>query len=162
MKQKTICFKQPYSNSVKSNIGNQVLKLVSQHFPGHRLNKIVNKNSLKASYSCMRNISSILSNHNRKVLSKNEKQYQCNCRNKNECPLENKYFTPRVIYEAEVITWNTSRKFYIEFSYTPFKEHYYNKKRGFRKRRYEKSIELSNFIWSLQKIVQNSLHIGRF
>ena len=70
----------------------------------------------------MRSISSILTSHNKKILAENEKQYECNCRNKNECPLENKCLTPRVIYEADVITINTSRKFYIGLSDTPFKE----------------------------------------
>ena len=57
---------------------------------------------------------------------------KCNCRNKGECPLENKCLTPRVIYEADVITLNTSRKFHIGLSDTPFKERYNNHKRDFR------------------------------
>ena len=63
-----------------------------------------------------------------------------------ECPLENKCLTPRVIY---VITLNTSRKVYIGLSDTPFKERYSNHKRDFRNMRYEKSTELSKYIWSL-------------
>ena len=47
----------------------------------------------------MRNMSSILTSHNKKILAENEKQYECNCRNKDECPLDNKCLTPRVIYE---------------------------------------------------------------
>ena len=35
---------------------------------------------------------------------------------KDECPLEQKWLTPRVTYEADVITLNTSRKFYIGLS----------------------------------------------
>ena len=34
---------------------------------------------------------------------------------------------------------------------TPFKERYNSHKRHFRKRRYEKSTELSKYIWSLQE-----------
>ena len=99
----------------------------------------------------MRNMSSILTSHNKKILAENEKQYECNCRNKDECPLDNKCLTPRVIYEADVITLNTSRKFYIGLSDAPFKERYNNHKRDFRNRRYEKSTELSKYIWSLQE-----------
>ena len=102
-------------------------------------------------YSCMRNMSSILTSHSKKILAENEKQFECNCRNKNEYPLENKSSTPRVIYKADVITLNTSRKFYIGLSDTAFKECYNNHKRDFRNRRYEKSIELSKFFWSLQE-----------
>ena len=84
---------------VKSNIGKQPLKLVRQHFPkGHKLNKILNKNNFKVSHSCMRNMSSMLTSHNKKILAENEMQYECNCRNKDGFPLVNKCLTPRVIY----------------------------------------------------------------
>ena len=99
----------------------------------------------------MRSVSSILKSCNKKILAKNEKQYECNCRNKDECPLENKCLTPRVIYEADVITLNTSRKFYIGLSDTPFKECYNNHKCDFRNKHYDKSTDLSKYIWSLQE-----------
>ena len=94
----------------------------------------------------MRSMGSILTSHNKKISAENEKQYEWNCRNKNECPLENKYLTPRVFYEADVITITTSRKFYIELSDTLFKERYNNHNRDFRKKRYEKNTELSKYI----------------
>ena len=70
----------------------------------------------------MKNMSSILSSHSRKILAENEKQHKSNCRNIDKCPLENKCLTPRVVYEADVITLNTSRNFYIGLSDTPFKK----------------------------------------
>ena len=63
----------------------------------------------------MRNMNSILTSHNKKILAENEKQYECNCRNKDECPLENKCLTPQVVYEADVITVNTSRSFTLSY-----------------------------------------------
>ena len=153
-KRKIIWFSPPYSNNVKSNVRKQFLKLVRWNFPkGHKLNKIFNKNTFKASYSCMRNMSSILTSRNKKILAENEKQYECNCRNKDECPLENKCLTPRVIHEADVITSNTSRKFYIGLSDTPFKERYNNHNCDFRNRHYEKSTELSKYIFGACKKV---------
>ena len=149
-----------YSNNVKSNIGKQFPKLVRQHFSkSHKLNKIFNKNTLKVSYSCIKNMSSILTNHNKRILAENEKQYECNCRNKDEHPLENKYLTPRVIHESPYyhylqtifISLNTSRKFYIGLCDTPFKERYNNHKHDFRTKCYEKSTEFSKYIWSLEK-----------
>ena len=128
-KRKIISFNPTYSNNVKSNVAKQLLRLVRRHFPkGHKLNKIFNKNTLKVSYSSMRSMSSILTSQNKKILAENENQYECNCRNKNECPLENKCLTPRVIYEVDFITLNTSRKFCIRLSDTPFKERYNNHK----------------------------------
>ena len=99
----------------------------------------------------MRNMTSILKSHNKKIVAENEKQYQCNCRNRDECPLENKYLTPQIMYETHVITLNTSRNFSVALSDTPFQEHYSNHKRDFTNRHYVKSIELSKYIWNLQE-----------
>ena len=115
--------------------------------------------AFKVSYSCMRNMSSILRSHNKKILAENEKQYECNCRNKDECPLGNKCLIQRVIYEADVITLNTSRKFYIVLFDTPFKERYNKHKRDFRNKRYEKGTEFSKHIWSLQESgIESTIH----
>ena len=87
---KVIWFNPPFSQNVKTNIGKTFLKLVKQHFPKHhKLNKIFNKNTLKLSYCYMKNMSSIIKQHNVKILSaeSNEKR-SCNCRNKECCPLE--------------------------------------------------------------------------
>ena len=94
-------------------------------------------------------MSSILTSHNKKLSAENEKEDEWNCRNKDECPSENKCLTQRVIYEANVITLNISRKFYIELFDTPFKGRYNNHTRDFSNRRYKKGTELSKYIWSL-------------
>ena len=102
---KIIWFNPPYSSTVKTNVGKLFLKLVKQHFPkGHKLHKIFNKNTLKVSYSCLKNMGSVLSRHYKKKLSRKEDQYGCNCRNKAECPLDNNCLTPRIIYQADVLT----------------------------------------------------------
>ena len=67
---KVIWFNPPFSQNVKTNIGKIFLKLVKQHFPKHhKLNKIFNKNTLKLSYCCMKNMSSIIKQHNVNILS---------------------------------------------------------------------------------------------
>ena len=94
-KLKIIWFNRLYSH-VKINVGKQFLKLVRRHFPkGHKLNKIFNKNTPKVRYSCMRNMSSILTRHS-KIFADNERQYECNCRSKDLCPLENKCLTHEI------------------------------------------------------------------
>ena len=51
------------------------------------LSKIFNKNTLKVSYSCMGNIASIISSHNRNTLNPDIiSEFGCNCRSRNECP----------------------------------------------------------------------------
>ena len=102
-KRKIIWFNPPYSANVKTNIGRIFFKLLNKHFPKQNpLHKIFNHNTVKISYSCMRNISSIISSHNKVLLSEKDVVYGCNCRKKNTCPLENKCLTPKVVYRAEI------------------------------------------------------------
>ena len=66
---KVIWFNLPLSQNVKTNIGKTFLKLVKQHFPKrHKLNELFNKNTLELSYYYMKNMSSIIKQHNVKIL----------------------------------------------------------------------------------------------
>ena len=70
-KRKIIWFNPPFNNYVANNIGKEFLKLISKHFPPqHRLHKILNRNSIKISYSCMPNMQTIITGHNKKLLEK--------------------------------------------------------------------------------------------
>ena len=67
--QRNICFNPQYSKNVKTNIGKVFLNLIKKHFPPHRkFHKIFNKNMVKISYSCTRNIKTIINSHNAKLL----------------------------------------------------------------------------------------------
>ena len=69
-KRKRKWFNPPVSRNVKSNIGRIFLHLLSKHFPcNHTMHRIFNRNTIKVSYSCLRNISSITSSNNRNILS---------------------------------------------------------------------------------------------
>ena len=104
-KRKVIWFNLTYSSTVKTNVGNLFLKLVKQYFPkGHKLHTIFNKNAIKVSYSCLKNMGSVLSRHNKKIQSRKEDQYGCNRRKKAECPLDNNCLTLRIIYQSDVLT----------------------------------------------------------
>ena len=47
--------------------------MIKKHFPqGHKFHKIFNKNNVKVSYSCMANMKSIISSHNKTILTPNE------------------------------------------------------------------------------------------
>ena len=68
---KFIWFNSPYSSTAKTKVGKLFLTLVKQHFPkGHKLYKTFNKNTIKVSYSCLKNMGSVLSRHNKKILSR--------------------------------------------------------------------------------------------
>ena len=102
-KRKVIWFNPPFSLNVKTNVGKIFLKLVKRHFPKENpLHKIFNKNTLKVSYSCMGNIASVLSAHNKSILYPKKSEFGCNCRSKTDCPLDNKCLTPKIVYQADV------------------------------------------------------------
>ena len=107
---------------VRTNIGKNFLKLMRKHFPnGNPLHKIFNKNTLKVSYSGMGNMASITSSHTRTILNPNVSlEYGCNCRSKNECPLQNKRLNPKIVSRSNVENdINDEKKLYFGFSETP-------------------------------------------
>ena len=103
-------FNPPYSKNVKTNVGKHFLSLINHHFPkSNPLHKIFNRNTLKLSYSCMSNIKTIISNHNKGEISKSSKppeeaKINCNCRNKNSCHMYRNCNEHNIVYQGEVIT----------------------------------------------------------
>ena len=66
-----IWFNPPYSKNVETNVGKCFLSLIDKHFPkSNPLHKIFNRNTIKLSYSCMGNIKTIISNHNKAEINK--------------------------------------------------------------------------------------------
>ena len=58
---KVIWFNPPYSSNVKTRIGKEFLRLVNKHFNiSHPFHRILNRNTLKLSYSCMPNVANII------------------------------------------------------------------------------------------------------
>ena len=103
---------------VRTNIGKSFLKSITKHFPnGNSLHKIFNKNTFKVSYSCMSNMASIISSHNRTILNPDVSlEYGCNCRSRNECPLQNKCLTSKFASRADVENEiNHKKKFIFGF-----------------------------------------------
>ena len=96
---KIIYFNPPFCQSVKTNIGKAFFEITNKHCKQNEtLNKILNRNNCKLSYSCMSNIKVIIQKHNKKTLNKTNKTEEqnvttnnpsCNCRSKNSCPLDN-------------------------------------------------------------------------
>ena len=73
-RRKIIWFNPPFSLSVKTNIGKLFFKMLKKHFPkANPLSKIFNKNTIKISYSCTRNMKSIISSHNKQILTPKNK-----------------------------------------------------------------------------------------
>ena len=69
-KRNIIWFNPTYSKNVKTNIGKISLNLTKKHFPPHhKFHKLFNKNTVKISYGCTRNIKSIINSHNARFYS---------------------------------------------------------------------------------------------
>ena len=68
------------------------------------------------------------------------------------CPLQNKYLTLKVIYQANVTNnSNNDEKFYRGLVETPFKDHFRNHTKEFKHKKYYKKTELSKYIWQLKE-----------
>ena len=136
---------------MKTNLGKEFLKLMKRHFPKrHKISKIFNKNTVKLSYSCCRNISSKISSNNQRIINPPPTHYSCNCRNRSNCLPDNKCLTPRFVYRAIVSAIHKPDKKYFGISETPFKDRYNNHTRDFRHKEYVNSTELSKYIWKLK------------
>jgi hypothetical protein len=157
-KRNVIWFNPPFSKIVKTNVGKKFLQLVDKHFPrSSKFAKIFNRNTLKVSYGCMPNMSSIISSHNKKILKEVSPLNRggCNCqrgRHRNNCPLNGECLTPNVLYEAEV-TSNLpayGKKIYKGITHNEFKTREGNHELTFRDRAYEDKTELSKEIWNIK------------
>ena len=99
----------------------------------------------------MSNISSIISGHNKNLLNPTVTQYGCNCRMREDCPLQNQCLKPNIIYRADVHCEATKdHNFYFGVAQTPFKERFRNYNRDFNHEQYIRSTELSKYIWLLK------------
>ena len=142
-KRSIIWFNPPYSRAVRTNVGKEFLKIMDKHFPpGNPLNQIFNRSKVKMSYRCTPNLSRKISAHNTKILRQNPDGEQgtdtppkeCNCRKKEECPVDNKCLQQGVIYQATVKRGDNKTDNYIGLTATSFKDRWRNHKSSFKTR----------------------------
>ena len=134
-----IWFNPTFSKNIKTNIGKQFLNLIDTHFPpSSTLHRLFNQNTVKISYCCMKNIKTVISNHNTKILAstarstpKPSEDEWCNCRTEIECPLNGKCLSRK----AEVTTLdNGDIRHYTGITSNPFKQRFRNHQRPIRMR----------------------------
>ena len=150
-KRKTIWFNPPFCLTVKTKIARTFIQLVKKHFNKENpLHKIINKNTVNISYSCMANMRGIINKHNRKILQdkKDNKVLPCNCR-KFDCPLKDSKYscqTEGVVYQATVHGDGEPRH-YVGLTANKFKERWYQHRHDFKNETKRESTELSKHIW---------------
>ena len=82
-----------------------------------------------------------------------ETEESCNCRNKNNCPLDGKCLTPNIIYEGQITSnqRNYKQKVYIGTAETDFKHRFNNHTKSFNLEHYENDTELSKEYWTIKR-----------
>ena len=152
-------FNPPYSENVATNIGRKFFSLLDKCFPpGHELHQLLNRNTVKLSYSCMPNIMNVISTHNKATIARTDSNKQiddnhksCNCRAKSQCPLDNKCLTSELIYQATVTRHdNNSDDTYIGLTANTFKSRYSGHISSFKNKERRKATTLSEHIWNLK------------
>ena len=153
-KRNIIWFNPPYSMNVTTNIAKCFLNLIDKHFPKrHKLHKIFNRNNVKVSYSCLPNVASIVTSHNKTILSNNPTtdSPKCNCRKKESCPLEGNCLDKNVIYRCNLKTdISDDGVNYIGLTENTFKDRLYKHRNSFKYESKANSTELSKHVWQLK------------
>ena len=97
----------------------------------------------------------IIQNHNSKILGKKHEieNKNCNCRDKQQCPMQGKCCTEGIVYKATL----PDNKVYIGNTGDTFKKRFYNHKSSFQNERYKNSTTLSTYVWENQ-ITPTDIH----
>ena len=155
-RKRAIYYNPPFDLQVKTNIAKRFLHLVSKHFPKHhRLNKILNRYTLKVSYSCMPSVGSYISSHNIGTLTKHRGTRQvprtCNCNNPQECPFNGQCLTLASVYKGNISVPSTEiLRRYIGVSEPEIKGRWSDHMTSFKYRKYKDKTKISQEFWSLK------------
>ena len=150
---KVIWFNPPFSLNVKTKIGKEFFKLIRKHFPINRgFRKIFNLNTIKISYSSMKNMKTFIKQHNARVLKNQEysEKRSCSCRVKDNCLLDGKYLREYIVYQANAVT-NNEYKEYFGTAEGEFKLRHNNHTMSFRHKKRVNDTELSKYLWKLKE-----------
>ena len=155
-RKKATYYNPPFDLQVKTNVAKRFLHLVSKHFPAHhRLSKILNRNTLKVSYSCMPSVGSYISSHNISTLVKfrstGQPERTCNCNNPERCPLNGECLTKASVYKGNISvpSANILRR-YKGVSEPEFKGRWSDHMTSCNYRKYKDKTKFSQEFWSLK------------
>ena len=144
---KMVWYNPPFCLSVKTKIGKRFFEILNDHWPepvphpntGVKpertgLNLILNKNTVKLSFSTMNNIAAVYNLHNKTAQKMSENppttsEKMCSCPRTKTCPVGGKCLTKNVIYEAKVTEksgfYKNQTSSYTGLASTTFKSRYY-------------------------------------
>ena len=149
-KRKITWFNPPYAANMKTDLGRKFLQLINKHFKkDNPLSKIINRHTIKLSYSCTPNMRSVILTHNKKLTTKPDTLTAppgCNCR-KQPCPLNGNCLAECVVYEAKITNNDKPVKYYGSTT-TTFKTRYRNHTASFRNNERKTDTALASYVWS--------------
>ena len=158
MRRKIIWYHPPFNLLTKTNLGKEFFKILDSSFPKeHSLHTTFNRNTVKLSYSCLPNVQSKISSHNKKILynrqdnpSTGVENCSCPSSKKSWCLLNGRCLDINIIYQATVknVTDNTYET-YIGLTATSFKDRLGIRKASFRSKEYNQTT-LSKHLWQLK------------
>ena len=143
-----IWFNPTFSKNVTTGVAKIFFRLLDKHFPkSNRLRQVFNRNKVKVSYSCMENVGQIIKRHNKWVTKTNERSIvSCNCRDKNNCPINGDYRVENVVYKCTVSSTGKSKEYvYIDVAEGDRKQRYCNQIMSLRNQRHKNDPTLSTF-----------------
>ena len=76
--------------------------------------------------------------------------YNCNCKNKNDCPLDGNCQTSDIIFKCIASTTINPDKIYLGTAEGNFKKRYYNHKTSFKNREKANDTTLSKYVWEVK------------
>ena len=165
-----IWFNAPFNRNVLTHVGRAFINLVDKCFPtGHKLRKLFNRNTVKLSYSCSPSMKQLIDGHNKAILRKDNQPVQdqnvktCNCRNKNDCPLQGECLQKEIVYQATVTT-REEKESYVGLTATAFKTSWRTQIPNFVGRGYpvnaSESSEVFFFAFLSSSLWESVLNIG--
>ena len=143
----------PYSSTIKTDVARQFLKLIDKHFKNTPLQKHINRNTVKVSYSTCSNMKTHISKHNAKILRKEDEtnDKECRCENqRSECPVEGKCRIESVVYSAEISAPNKHPKTYIGMTKNEFKTRFLQHRSALKNRASTSATVLSEYVWKIR------------
>ena len=113
----------------------------------NKLHAIFNRNTVKVSYSCTQNMSSMTKSHNKKVINKDVKELKsCNCRVKSECPLNGQCQVTAIIYKCTVLSPEKPNKLYLGTAEGDPEKRFYNPRKSFNNEGSADDTTLSKYV----------------
>ena len=108
--------------------------------------RIANKNKLKLTYNCCRNIGLITAFSNRGFNQQSYHNHGSSFKKGAECLLDNNCLAANIVYKVVVSTPGKPDKKYFGIAETAFKECFRNHIRGFRHKMYVNNTDLSKYM----------------